>query len=235
MIETFPSTNNTNIVGIFKRDKLVITENTINGNTNTGDNNLVDAAIFDITYPNIIPTTEIFELTHTGVYNPITDNLAWATSTDISNAISGDWRVLKSGRTLGTFDANLTIEAIAYDVTVGGCYSAEVSPGVLDSPSFDGVLKIAQTGSTKFGTGGDSSSPVLLKKPSGELIVAGILFAGNCDYVYIVPIYNIASELNISRWDGTCVVAANDSTITINGKTHYRGLTTTNEITHEKD
>ena len=216
--------SNEEIVGTHKRTVPV---------NSSGDNNLIDAAIFDMPYPEVIPTTNIYEIS--------INSLRWATEADVQTAIINNWKILKSGRTLGTFDdtANFTLYAIGNNVGVGGCYSYppfDILPKI-NSPKFDEVLWINQSGTQKFGTGGDSSSPVLIKNPgTGELLVAGILFAGSCNNIFVIPIYNIAAGLNIGRWDGTCVVDTNgEPTISINGITHYRGSITNDPITHIKD
>jgi hypothetical protein len=221
------------IVGTFKRDALVVSASL---------NNLLDAAIFDIPYPEVIPTTNIYEIS--------VNSLRWATEIEVQTAITNNWKILKSGRTLGTFDDtyNYTIHAITNNAQVAGCYATDENnngsyydiygnPEPNEVPGFDEVLWIIQSGTQKFGTGGDSSSPVLIKNPgTGELLVAGILFAGSCNNIFVIPIYNIATELNIGRWDGTCVVDTNgEPTITINGITHYRGNITNDPITHIKD
>lgn len=212
-----PFTRTTEIVGTFKRDYPVIAYSS---------NNKIDACVINLDYPNnVIPDTSIFELT--------TCPLRWATQSDIQTAVADNWVIEKTGRTLGTFDSsyNFTCSALLNNYAVNGCYANNT-----DIPKFDEILYISQLGTTKFGTGGDSSSPVIVINPNtNEKLLAGILFAGSCNGIGVIPMYNIANLLNVSAWNGDIVVDSNAAIITVNGKQYVRDIPTNAPITHEID
>ena len=212
-----PLTRTTELVGTFKRDYPVQC---------LSSNNLIDACVITLDYPyNVIPDTSIFELTDCP--------LRWATQTDIQTAVAENWKIEKSGRTLGTFDEsyNFTCSSIIMNYSVNGCYTNNGN-----IPAFDEILYISQSGSTKFGTGGDSSSPVIIINPNtNEKLLAGMLFAGSCSGIGVIPMYNIANLLNVSAWNGDIIVNSNNPIITVNGKQYAIGASTNEPITHEID
>ncbi|HMT02029.1 MAG TPA: hypothetical protein PKD00_01755 [Burkholderiales bacterium] len=115
---------------------------------------------------------------------------------------------------------------------------------------FVGLILALATDNKNQATAGDSGSPVLVNY-NNELYVIGLHFAGRLDetslvsntypdlysrmYTFIIPIWQIQQDLNVSAWDGSIVVNSNDVNITVNGLPFTRTTQTTLPITHKKD
>ena len=245
----YNNVNNTRIqrqVGTFNRDYPVMPTD-----------NLVDCAVFDLLFPNYIPDGSYlyYDFPDTGVFNIGNGPYEWMTENEVNTAVLEHWAVLKSGRTTGVIDQStlsivddlivgeFTVEAKIASINVNGCYCSETQSGSYDClgtvPEFLDVIQIKNhcNEGRYIGAPGDSSSPVLTVNPNtGEIKLLGLLFAGSCGNIYVIPMYNIASELDVSYWDGTIIVHTNgEEYIQIDGKNYQKGNPTNEHVTHILD
>jgi len=219
--------------------------------------NLVDCAVFDILFPNYVPDGSYlyFAFPDTGVFNIGNGPYEWMTEEEVDLSVAEHWPILKSGRTTGVIDQStlsivddlivgeFTVEAKIASVYVNGCYCSETPTNSYNClgtvPEFLDVVQIKNkcNEGRYVGAPGDSSSPVLTVNPqTGKIKLLGLLFAGSCGNIYVIPMYNIANELDVSYWDGTIIVHTNgEEFITIDGKNYQIGNPTNEHVTHVLD
>ena len=173
----------------------------INPQPNT---NLIDGALVTID-PSKVTNAESYKLYGTSILTP----MPFATTAEIDNLLITNPAVASSGRTSGVKQGSpcgLKISQIGVNIPVNG-YNLENTPQIA---TFNNAIQFIRNSPDQTATPlcpnpiypGDSGS-ALVALINGVWKIIGLCFAGSSFYGYANRIDNVATQLNISAWDGT--------------------------------
>jgi hypothetical protein len=166
--------------------------------------NLIDGALVSID-PSKVTNAESYKLYGTSILTP----MPFATTAELNNLLITNPALASSGRTSGVKQdspCGLIINQLNVTIPVNG-YKLE---GVNQVATFANTIQFIRNSPDQTATPqcpypiypGDSGS-ALAAYINGVWKIIGLVFAGSDFYGYANRIDNVATQLNISAWDGT--------------------------------
>lgn len=204
--------------------------------------NRVDGAVFIIAEHAIDPDVSYQQFQSVGypVIFPfpedVTYPLTFATTAEI-DSIDSSTELASVGRTTGCKEGICGLRLLNLDtaVRVAG-YGATGGPGLPNGIVFSPVISFTRINpDCPYPIAGGDSGSSLLAKINGIWKVVGLNFAGNGMIGYACRIDNVASELNISAWDGSTPSYINPNSMksfTVEGVSDSKTLTVGGTVYH---
>lgn len=193
--------------------------------------NQVDGALFGI-YSNMVSNSESYKQHGLSISTP----MPFASTTEINNALIGDYPLASSGRSTGAkmnSPCGLVVNSLGAITYVGPFYDN----GTYETPLFNDLIAFSrENADCNYPIYPGDSGSGLLANINGTWKIIGLCFAGSNTMGYACRIDHVASQLGIQSWDGTSkpfidinsidikavLGTSTDKTIDCNGTTYWQ-------------
>lgn len=160
--------------------------------------NQVDGALFAI-YSNVISNSQSFLQHGLSISTP----MPFASTSEINNALVGDYPLASSGRSTGAkmnSPCGLVVNSLGAITYVGPFYDN----GGYETPLFNDLIAFSrENADCNYPIYPGDSGSGLLANIDGTWKIIGLCFAGSNTMGYACRIDHVASQLGIQSWDGT--------------------------------
>jgi hypothetical protein len=193
--------------------------------------NQVDGALFAI-YSNVISNSQSFLQHGLSISTP----MPFASTSEINNALVGDYPLASSGRSTGAkmnSPCGLVVNSLGAITYVGPFHDN----GAYETPLFNDLIAFSrENADCNYPIYPGDSGSGLLANIDGTWKIIGLCFAGSNTMGYACRIDHVASQLGIQSWDGTSKPfidinsidikavpgTSTDKTIDCNGTTYWQ-------------